>query len=317
LNSLLTQTYEKLEILIIDDGSTDDSSAIVQRLEDPRLKLFRQQNAGRCAARNTALRMATGKFIKYVDQDDIIDRNNIRLQIEELMGETDDVLSCGRLKTFLQDVTLSKELEFFDEFPPTCDPIQFYSILGANAVQTSVWLTPRALHLAAGYWNEELPQNPMDDGELFMRILMRSRTVKYSNNSIVYHRLSSENRGSRHDNPTKICSYFRSLELCSDHLLAREDSPRTREICARWFKHCAYLHFDSAREFGELALLKLSALGYRRVRYYIGGPLFRVLDRLFGPRTALLTRRYTKRIIGTLKDSRLRRSLHSHHLRKT
>jgi len=304
LESVIAQTYAELEILVVDDGSTDNSASIVETVKDSRILLLRQGNRGRCVARNRALRLATGRFVKYVDQDDCLDREAIRLQVSDLQTENDAVISCGRLKTFSSELASSNELSFFDAFQRVCDPIEFYVHLGANAVQTSVWLTPRSLHLRGGYWNEELSQNPMDDGELFMRILMRSRAVKYCDGSVAYHRLTPSERGSNHTNPTRIESYFRSLELCSEYLLARENSPRTREICARWFKHCLYLHFDSDPSLNARAFAKLEQLGYPRVAYPIGGSLFRGLDRLFGPRFALQIRQHAKRIYAASQHPR-------------
>jgi hypothetical protein len=233
--------------------------------------------------------------VKYLDQDDLLDSDAIRLQVEDLKTEDRDVISFGRLKTFTSNVSTANEFNFFQAFPRSCSPIQFYSLLGGDAVQTSVWLTPRSLHLKGGYWNEALAQNPMDDGELFMRILMKCRAVKYCEQSVAYHRLTDGERGSTHDNPTKILSYFRSLHLCTEQLLARENSARTREICARWFKHALYMHSDFDARLTAKALAKLKELGYPRVAYYLGGRLFRGLDRTIGLRFALRLRSYAKR----------------------
>lgn len=75
LNSILNQTYTNIEIIIIDDGSTDSSLEICNILAqtDHRIKIYHQSNKGQSAARNRGLKIATGKYITFVDADDEID----------------------------------------------------------------------------------------------------------------------------------------------------------------------------------------------------------------------------------------------------
>lgn len=73
-DSLLNQTHENLEIILVDDGSNDGSEKIVDDYtkKDTRIKSIRQQNAGQSAARNAGMRLASGKFIGFIDSDDEI-----------------------------------------------------------------------------------------------------------------------------------------------------------------------------------------------------------------------------------------------------
>ena len=73
--SLLNQTYKKIELLCVDDGSTDDSLEILKafQAEDPRVKVILKKNGGPASARNAALDAATGKYISFVDSDDELD----------------------------------------------------------------------------------------------------------------------------------------------------------------------------------------------------------------------------------------------------
>jgi glycosyltransferase involved in cell wall biosynthesis len=73
LNSVLAQTYQEIEIIVVDDGSSDATSAIVEEFvpRDARFHLIRQRNAGVGAARNTAIRKARGKYIASLDADDV------------------------------------------------------------------------------------------------------------------------------------------------------------------------------------------------------------------------------------------------------
>lgn len=75
LDSLVNQTYKNIEIICVDDGSTDASSEILTEyaLKSSKVRVIRQENSGLSAARNVGFSFATGKYVMYVDSDDWID----------------------------------------------------------------------------------------------------------------------------------------------------------------------------------------------------------------------------------------------------
>jgi glycosyltransferase involved in cell wall biosynthesis len=84
--SALSQTYAPLEVIVVDDGSTDGTAAIVERLAsaDPRVKLIRQRNLGVAAARNAAIAAARGEFIAPLDADDLWESRKVERQVQRL-----------------------------------------------------------------------------------------------------------------------------------------------------------------------------------------------------------------------------------------
>lgn len=92
LDSILTQDHRNLEVLLVDDGSRDDSGKICDAYaaRDPRVRVVHQQNSGAAAAKNTALRLATGDYLSFVDSDDYLEPDVYGYMLEVLRGEDAD-----------------------------------------------------------------------------------------------------------------------------------------------------------------------------------------------------------------------------------
>ena len=78
IDSLLSQTYEHLEILIVDDGSTDRSGEIADAVRDERLVVIHQENRGLSEARNTGINHSSGEYLVFVDADDTVPKNGVK-----------------------------------------------------------------------------------------------------------------------------------------------------------------------------------------------------------------------------------------------
>ena len=93
IRSLQQSTYADLEIIIVNDGSTDQSEALARRLaeQDERIRVFSQENAGVCAARNAAMAQATGDYIFFCDADDFVPPNAIELLLKEAEAYESDI----------------------------------------------------------------------------------------------------------------------------------------------------------------------------------------------------------------------------------
>jgi glycosyltransferase involved in cell wall biosynthesis len=93
ISSVLNQTYSDLEVLVVDDGSTDETAVLVQRMadEDRRIRLLQKANGGLASARNYGIAHATGEFIAPVDADDLWHREKIRKQVALMQARGDGV----------------------------------------------------------------------------------------------------------------------------------------------------------------------------------------------------------------------------------
>src|SRR5215203_5289228 len=96
IKSVIAQTYINWE-LIVDDGSTDGTAAVVTGVSDPRIKIVRQDNRGEAAARNTALRHMRGEFIGFLDADDLYLPDHLQVAVDCLQRnpESDGVYTDG------------------------------------------------------------------------------------------------------------------------------------------------------------------------------------------------------------------------------
>lgn len=97
LESVLAQTYRNLEVILVDDGSWDNSGMIADQyvLKDQRIKVIHQKNQGVSAARNAGLDQATGEYIGFVDGDDYIEPDMYEILVHIMESEQVDIAHCG------------------------------------------------------------------------------------------------------------------------------------------------------------------------------------------------------------------------------
>lgn len=103
LDSVAKQSHQNLEVILIDDGSTDQSGQIADNFtkKDSRFQIIHQKNQGQSAARNAGLKIASGDFINFIDSDDVVDKNFIKKLLKPF-DDPDLVLSiCGFSRHFL------------------------------------------------------------------------------------------------------------------------------------------------------------------------------------------------------------------------
>ena len=96
LESAKNQTYQNIEIILVDDGSTDNSITILEKyaLSDNRIKIISQTNQGISAARNAGIKMATGKYITFLDSDDFLSRDAIEKMVTAIENNYVDFVVC-------------------------------------------------------------------------------------------------------------------------------------------------------------------------------------------------------------------------------
>lgn len=95
VNSILNQTYKDFEIIVIDDGSTDNTEEIISAISDERVKYYKQKNAGACSARNYGIELSRGEYIAFHDSDDIWYPQKLDKEIDILKKYSEvDVVFC-------------------------------------------------------------------------------------------------------------------------------------------------------------------------------------------------------------------------------
>jgi glycosyltransferase involved in cell wall biosynthesis len=275
IRSALSQTWRNKEIIIVDDGSTDNTAAIARSFQGPNLTVVLKRNEGAAATRNHAYRLAKGQYIQWLDADDLLSPSKIERQLNALADPADDRL------------LLSAAWGYFAyrphraRFTPTAlwanlSPLEWllYKMEQSLHMQTATWLTSRALAEAAGAWDTRLLSD--DDGEYFCRVLLASRGVHFVADSKVYYRsVAAAGRLSFiGTSDRKMRAMLLSMQLHIRYLRSLEQSERVEAACLRYIANWRGA-FDPAREDLHAELSSLVAS--------IGG----------GPSTAVLRPKYS------------------------
>lgn len=138
VDSLIHQTYQNIEILLIDDGSTDASGVICDRYakQDSRIRVVHQENQGAAVARNKGIELAEGNYLAFVDSDDFVHCQFLEVLYEMLQKENGKISMCSYRRVHDDDV--------IDNSPVSCEASQVMDIFCALSLLNE-WCSKEAI----------------------------------------------------------------------------------------------------------------------------------------------------------------------------
>ena len=282
--SIINQTIYDLQIILIDDGSTDDSGDICDQFEEreKRIMVIHQSNAGVSAARNIGIQMAKGKYISFVDADDVLPKDAYKLLLDRLsdyptliMGRMQRISECGTLldmsakfqtkkvdsSIFLNDLFEEKKFTYLGYL---LDKLFLRSIIKMNNLM----------------FDQSLKVN--EDRMFILQYVMYIDKVVFINDVVYYYRQRSD---------SIITATRRSSTVTDSEMTVIKSFKDMQKVCSNYSEE---LYFTCGRKAFECSLDLLNRVSKEDIekrkvlkefllensRICLNNPLYGVLDRL-------------------------------------
>jgi glycosyltransferase involved in cell wall biosynthesis len=237
LQSAIAQTWDRKEIIVVDDGSKDGTLALARRFEADGVTVLTQPNQGAAATRNKAFSVCHGDYVQWLDADDLLGPDKLSRQMEAACESGNPrILISGEWASFMYRPGRAK-------FVPSglwhdlSKAEWLMRKMEQNAyMQTASWLVSRELTEAAGPWDTRLLGD--DDGEYFCRVLMASEGVRFVPGARVYYRQAGAGSLSYIGaSDRKREAQLLSMKLHIGYLRSLDDSDRARTACVQYLQN--------------------------------------------------------------------------------
>lgn len=287
LESAINQTWTQKEVIVIDDGSIDNSYELAKAYENEWVHIYQQENKGASAARNQGLSLAKGKYIQFLDADDFLSLDKIEHQVALLEKSPGCISHCETI--YFKNDTGIEVRDSLDKWytNPTNQSLEFVlRLLGGVSpdnkgamIQPNAWLTPRTLINNAGPWNEQLSVD--DDGEFFLRVILQSRGICYAEKGTNHYRKHTKNSTYVNLSGQLTEAGFRSrlnaIDLKYQHLKSIVAIEHLNKIAFSHYAEIAIAAYPKYKQVSALAQQKATWLGIQKIKYS-GGPLSNILS---------------------------------------
>ncbi len=288
LNSVLSQTYKNIEVILIDDNSTDGSLNIglnFQKQHPPKILLYKNKGKGACAARNYGFELSKGEYIQFLDADDMLSPDKIERQVKALEEQPGCIAVCEtwHFKNTIQEAINSDKEYLFSTTKPEDFFIQLWggNELLPNMIQTSAWLTPRGLIERNGLWDTSLEKD--QDGEFFARIALNSKGIVYIPEIKNYYRKHTKGKNiAGQKQKIHLESNLRSTSLKEQYLLNSTNSKYANKAMASQYLIVAIDAWPRYKDITKQALTKVKQLGGTSYLPVLGGSLIEGIKRTLG-----------------------------------
>ena len=294
IDSCLAQTHDNIEIIVVENGSTDQGYQIVKSIDDKRLSVFQIPTPNAAAARNYGYHKAKGAYIVFLDADDVMASNKIELQLKALSKKPEGwVASCAwaKFKTNTKEAVIKPQKVWAIQ-----NPIDWclQSWMGGGMMIPGCWLLPKVVVEKAGLWDERLSLH--DDGEFMCRVLLASKGNVFVENTVVYYRLVASSLSRQNQSYRAAKS---ALEVCESYrkqVLFVKDSPRVRQALAYNYRRFMYEFHPKHKDLLQQAKQSIQTLDVKNLPL-IGGENFKKLTKIVGFYNALSLRESFKKVM--------------------
>ncbi|WP_207532702.1 glycosyltransferase family 2 protein [Desertivirga arenae] len=272
IECLLKQSYRNIEIVVIDDHSTDNSFSVIdsyKKVYHDRIVLEKSLKKGASAARNQAYNLSKGDFVVFFDSDDLVNPHYVSEQLSALKYSTDSVVisKWGRfydndLNTYKEDLFIVKRNLSFHQWV-----LEHWTDV-SHTTPPGRLLIPRKIIEVSGGWNEDLSLN--DDFEFFTRIFCNSKNIIYNNDSTFYYRSGIGGLSSKKSDKAYF-SYFQSIKISIEktkETLGEENA--LRRAYANIWKMFIYEVYPRLPELTIIAENEIKQLGGATIKFPAG-----------------------------------------------
>lgn len=278
IDSVLAQTYNNIEIIVVNDGSKDNTLSVLNNYAD-KIIIVNQENKGQDAALNNGFKHSKGDYIKFMDSDDLINPEMIDIQVKTLTASNDEYVAYGEWSRFYNDDISTSDftaLEYWKDMAP----IDFLTVHPEGVMlQCGIFLLPRKIIDKAGLWDERLIL--FNDTEYFTRILLHTKGVKFSKGARLFYRSGLTSSISAQRSRKFFESTFLATQLLEKNLLDYEDSERARILIANTYFNQYFEMYPRFKDLQKAHVMRIKSLGVATRAPY-GGSMFNKLTQLFG-----------------------------------
>ncbi len=286
LDSALGQTWQNTEIIVVDDGSTDDTLAIVKEYETKGVKVIAQEhNRGQTIALNRCLTEAKGDFIQYLDADDILEPQKIEVQVNRLLNEPKGTLAIAPWARFYDNDLSTAKFKANRDWQDYEKPIDWLidGWTGYGTMPPGSWLYPRDIIDEIGLWHESLTLN--NDMEYFTRAVIASKKLVFCADARWYYRSGNPSLSGQRSEQA-IWSQCEVIRLSTERLLAVKNGDRARYACACYWQYFVFMVFPQANDLVQYAEDQIKLLGGCDLKPE-GGAMFRTMRGILGWKLAM------------------------------
>lgn len=214
LDSVINQSFKDIEIICINDGSTDNSGKILEEYakKDIRIKVLTQENQGLSVARNNGMAQASGKYISFIDSDDFVHFEFLEILYQAIIQSNCDIAGCDfkKIKKAKDTIKINK-VSPFKKYNNALDVLLHKD----NFIHFNVWNKLYKREVTAGY--RFVPNMLYEDWVFNCQIFEHANSFVWINSPLYGYRISNDSIMRSQYNEKKINDYVRGIEEVYNH----------------------------------------------------------------------------------------------------